>query len=285
MPPKRRGRSSHHPCRLSSRKKAPFRKGFPTVTSGEILANGYILELVTDADTGELRLLLCNGSFSKVAPLVEFQSEKFVPPDVSPSVVRAITLPKKFKLYGSTTDLFASLCDCLLKCGILDEVAHRVTYFVLSTQFSDVLPFAPCLTITGPRPESIFLLQLLGCVVRHALPLGPLTREGFCSLPMGLSPTLLVDATKLSPSTLSLLAAPNCHACYLPIKNAFADFYCSKALYLGPIHADDVFENHGLHVNLAPSHERLPALSARSSCNKSRTSFNPNSSPTDAQMC
>src|SRR5712692_6194398 len=176
----------------------------PTRTSGELLSNGGSIELIMDTETGRLNLLLSDGEDSTAAPRVEYMGRVYVPANLDPGILRAMTLPTKCADCGSTPQLFTAVREVFTKHAFPAEVALGTTHFVFSAWFPECLPAAPCLSITGPRPEASLLLQLLGCLVRHALPLAEVSRAGFCSLPMAVQPTLLIGDEHLSPSTWRL---------------------------------------------------------------------------------
>ncbi len=232
----------------------------PLETLGELFGDGRSIELIRDTETGRLNLLFFDGENCTVAPRVEYGGRVYVPADLSPSILRAVTWPTKCIEYGSTQKLFTAVRESFTNHGFPDEVALPTTHVVFSSWFPECLPSAPCLSITGPRPEANLLLQLLGCLVRHSLPLAELSRAGLCSLPMDLQLTLLIDLEHVSRSTLSLLSASNNRNAYVPRKGALVNIYCAKAIYRGDALGDGLFGDAALHINLAPSRGRLPML-------------------------
>jgi hypothetical protein len=63
--------------------------------------------------------------------------------------------------HKSTIGLFTAIRDVFRFRGLAEGPALLATHFVFSTWFADCLPLAPCLLITGPRPEGRLLLDLL----------------------------------------------------------------------------------------------------------------------------
>ena len=232
-------------------------------TSGEVFADGRGIELIRDAETGRLKLLLSDSENCSVAPRVEYGGRVYVPASLDSGILRAVTLPTKFTDYGSTDRLFAAVRDSFLNHGFPMEVAHPTSYFVFSTWFLEYLPTAPCLLITGPRPEASLLIQLLGCLGRHALPLAEVNRVGLSSLPMDLGPTLLIDGEQLSPLTRRLLAASNNRHAYVPWKGTLVNVFCSKAIYCGGTLGDGLLSDIALLINLGPTRNGLPILGVR----------------------
>jgi len=235
----------------------------PIETSGEVFADGRGIELIRDAETGRLKLLLSDSENCSVAPRVEYGGRVYVPASLDSGILRAVTLPTKFADYGSTDQLFAAVRDSFTNHGFPMEVAHPATYFVFSTWFLECVPTAPCLLITGPRPEASLLIQLLGCLGRHALPLAEVNRVGLSSLPMDLGPTLLIDGEQLSPFTRRLLAASNNRHAYVPWKGTLVNVFCSKAIYCGGTLGDGLLSDIALLINLGPTRNGLPILGVR----------------------
>lgn len=259
-------REGRRPSRKSSRTRirdaAAADRPSAIETTGELFSDGRGIELIRDAETGCLNLLFFDGETCTLAPRVEYMGRMYAPADVSPSILRAVTWPTKSTPYGSTDQLFTAVREPLTNHGFPTEVALCATYFVFPTWFPECLPAAPCLSITGPRPEANLLLQLLGCLVRRALPLAEVSRAGLCSLPMGLQPTLLIDLEHLSPSTRRLLSASNSPNAYVPWRGALVNLYSAKAIYRGDSLGDGLFGDAALRINLAPSRGRLPILDA-----------------------
>ena len=235
----------------------------PIKTSGEVFSDGGTIELILDAETQRLGLLLSDGENRTVAPRVEHRGRMYVPADLGPSILRAMTWPSKFSDYGSTERLFTAVRESFTTHGFPTEVALLTTRFVFPTWFPECLPAAPSLSIVGPLPEANLLLQLLGCLVRHPLPLAEVSRASLCSLPMDLQPTLLIDQGNFSPSTRRLLSASNNRNAYVPWKGALVNIYCPKAVYRGDTVGDGLFGDAALQINLAPSRARLPIVSAK----------------------
>jgi hypothetical protein len=233
----------------------------PLETTGEVFADGSSIELILDAETGRLSLLLCDGEDRTVTPRVDYRGKVYVPAELDPSILRALTLPTKCIDYGSTDELFKGVRESLTNHGLPTEVALPLAYFSFPTWFPECLPAAPCLVIMGPRPEACLVLQLLSCLVRHPLPLVEVSRAGLSALPMDLQPTLLIDQEHLGLSTSRLLSATNSPNAYVPRRGALVNLYCAKAIYCGGDTLDDALLGDAtLQINLAPSRGRLPVL-------------------------
>jgi hypothetical protein len=202
-------------------------------TVGELSPNAERVELIQDAQTGRLKQLVSDGENSVETPQVEYRRRVDVPADRGRSVLQAITWPQKCTSYESTEKLFSAVRETFESRGFSEHAALQAAYFTFLTWFPECVPAAPCLLIAGPRPEASFFLQLLGCTVRHALSLGEVTRGGFCSLPMDLQLTILVDLEYVSRSARSLLSASNNRDVHIPWKGTLVNVYCAKAIYCG----------------------------------------------------
>ena len=253
-------RNSNFPKKSGTRSQHAGDRCPPVHTSGAMFSDGACIELIREAGTGRLCLMLCNGENRRIVSEVEFRGRLYRPANINPSILLAMTLPSKCGQFESTAELFMAARELLMSRGFPEEVALASTYFVFPTWFPEFLPIAPCLSIAGPRPEAALLLQLLGCLVRHPLPLGEVTRDGFCSLPMDLQPTLLIDQERISRSAWGMLSASNRRRAYVPRKGGLVNVFCSKAVYCGDALDGDNFGDGALRINLPPSRGKMPIL-------------------------
>jgi hypothetical protein len=194
---------------------------------------------------------------------LEFDNCVSPPAAINQSILHAIRFPSKFGCDVSTPELFATILESFTSHGFPEEAALPATYFVFPTWFVDCLPTAPCLLIMGPRPEAELLLQLLGCMVRHSLPLRSVTRDGFLSLPMELQLSLLITQEKISPSMWELLCASNYRNANVTRKDGVVNTFCAKAIYRGCGSPECNLDDSMLRINLSPSHGRLPILDGK----------------------
>jgi len=231
-------------------------------TIGEVFSDGTNIELIREAATGRMSLSSFDGKSHTVGNRVKAHGQLYLPAQIHPTILRAVTLPTRCGEYGSTNQLFAAVREKLTTSGFLDDVTLPTTHFVFASWFPEFSAVAPCLSISGPRSEAVYLLRLLGCLVRHPLRLAEITRAGLCSLPINLQLTFLIDQEPISRSTRSLLSASNHPGTYVPWKGGLADIYCAKAIYVGDGLAGGRVGDSALHVQLAPSRARLPILDA-----------------------
>lgn len=231
-------------------------------TSGELLCDGTSIDLLQEAKTGRLRLLLSDGKKCQIAPEIEFRGRLYRPANINPSILSVMTLPSKCGDFEKTGELFTAVRELFTSRGFPKDVALSTTYFNFATWFARVLHAAPCLLIAGPGPEVVLLLELLSCLVRHPLPLGDVTRSGLCSLPMDLEPTLLIDRQGISRSTWGLLGRSNLLAANVPRKGGVVNVFCAKAVFCEDTKYAGNCGAGTLQIRIPPSRGRLPILSA-----------------------
>ena len=80
-----------------------------TEISDGVLPDGRIVELIRDGSTGELKLLVSDGTSVETASSVRVEGRTFLPVRLDPAIQRAVTLPSHASDYGSTESLFQ--CD------------------------------------------------------------------------------------------------------------------------------------------------------------------------------
>ena len=227
-----------------------------------MFSDGACIELIRDAGTGRLCLLVCDGESRRIASEVEFRGRLYRPADINPSILLAMTFPSKCAHFETTGELFAAVRELFTSRGFPKDVALSTTYFSFAAWFAKFLPAAPCLLIAGPRPEVALLLELLACLVRHPLPLVDVTRSGLCSLPMHLQPTLLIDQQRINRSTWALLGSSNHHTANVLRNDGLVNIFCAKAIFCEDRVYSETLNDGTLQVNIPPSRGRLPILSA-----------------------
>ena len=107
------------------------------------------------------------------------------------------------------------------------------------------------------------LLQLLGCLVRHALPLVEITTSTLRSLPMQLRATLLIDNELAREPLLRLLSVSASRGCNILLKNGVVNAYGAKVLYRGAGFGDTSFGDAVMAINLVPFEGIIPILTVR----------------------
>jgi hypothetical protein len=225
-------------------------------TGGIAFSNGYCFELVKN-DVGSLGFL--DSKSREFQERINFAGQEFVPPKLAPSVLEAVTLPTKRIDCGSTVQMFSRIYSLFIGYGFSEDVSQASTYFVLASWFPESLPVAPCLILSGTEAEARVVLELLMCLVRHALPLAEINLDVFDCLPMHIQPTMLIS--RVDSSMWRVLTASNYLHAYLPNKKGLTDLYCAKAAYAGPTLAE-VGDNAILNIHCTPNGGRLPVINA-----------------------
>jgi len=264
--PTLRGRALARKKELSRESEATNKKTATIGTAGEVFTDGTVIELIRDRDsTEQLKLLVWNGADVRVGNRVEYNDHVYVPPALDPTIVRALRLPSQSAPYGTTRGLFNELRKQFRQYTALSEnFVSLVCSFAICTWFADCLQAAPCLLLVGPSVnEAGKVLQLLDRVCRHSLLLGELTAAGFCSLPMRLCPTVLINQQALGVPILRLLRTSNARNLYV-VRNGHAlNLFCSKAiLSMGPLE-DTLFNGSAIRIPVTPSRRPLPILDER----------------------
>jgi len=234
-------------------------KKSPIYTLGEVFPDGTCIELIKDPVTGNPLLL---RDFSG-AEQIEFRGTVYHPATINPSIIEAMQLPTKRGNYASTKQLFTDVRGLLHSCGFPEKISFVIPYFVFASWFPEFLPLAPCLYISGPQPETQAFLQLLGCLVRHPLPLREITKNGLCSLPKGLFPTLLIHQQEITKSTWHLLRGSNFRGNYILHNGTLLDPFCVKAIICRNVVDAYSSEDPLLQIDLLPSIGRFPLLAGK----------------------
>lgn len=82
----------------------------PTVTTGEVFADGSVIELIGGAHDGNPALMLWDGAKETIGPLIEYGGVKYAPAQFPGSLLRELTLPTQSRSHGTTRKLLAEIC-------------------------------------------------------------------------------------------------------------------------------------------------------------------------------
>jgi hypothetical protein len=214
----------------------------PSPTAGVCIATGgehfpkATIDLVADpSDSRRLNLILCDGSGATVAPRIEYGRSTYEPISLEPSFVRAVQWPKRPIEYGSTRNLFDRVLDLIMQNLEIREASGRLlTLFVFSSWLSDLLSLVLGLAIVGPAHSAgVRLLRLLHCLCRRSILLAEASHASLLSLPLHLSPTLLLNQPLLTPSLRSFLSSSNRRGLGAIRNGKVLEICCPKAVYFG----------------------------------------------------
>jgi hypothetical protein len=204
-------------------------------TAGESFSDATI-ELVADpSDSYSLNLLLWDGSSATVAPRIEYGRSLYEPIALEPSLVHAVQWPKCPLQYGSTRNLFDRVRSVIARhVEIQDTSARLLTYFAFSTWFPDRLSLAPSLAIVGPADsEGIQLLRVLRCLCRRSILLAEASQASLLSLPLQLSPSLLMNRPMLTRPLRNFLSSSNRRGLGTVKRGKVLEVCCPKAVNFG----------------------------------------------------
>ena len=256
MPNQKRSHRSESPNPGCSQRSDPIE------TTGEFLPDGSVIELIRDADSGELRLLWCAGKDSRLATEFEFGGRSLSgAPDLSSSIARAVPLPPSASAYGSTENLFGATLAAFSLYGISAKAARACTYSVFATWCHSPAQPPPILTISGPPADATRLLQVLACLVRRRLSVVELTSPGLATIVELFQPTLIIDARNLSAQSRRLLSASCRPGAHLVTRHSVVDLGVPRVVYVGPQPDPELSLDFALHVHLPASpdgHRALP---------------------------
>jgi hypothetical protein len=229
-------------------------------SAGESFADGAMIELISGSS--KPNLLLWKGRKANVGARVEHGGCTYEAPELDPILWRAMRLPAGYCDYGSARALFDGIRGLFQRqLGLSEPESRLLACFAISTWLADRLPSAPGLTISSVDEElGVNVLRLLGCVCRHPLMLAEVTPSSFRSLPMHLSPTLLLNQQVLRPNLERLFRASSFRGLYLPgIGGRVVNAYGAKAIFCGDDAADTLTDGM-MHISVAPSELQPSAL-------------------------
>lgn len=204
-------------------------------TAGEIFPNAAI-DLVADtSDSYRLNLLLWDGSSATVAPRIEYSGSTYEAIALEASLVHAVQWPKCPIQYGSTGSLFERVLGLITQHVEIPVTSARLlTHFVFSTWFPDRLSLSPGFAILGPADsEGVQLLRLLRCLCRRSMLLAEASHASLLSLPLQLSPTLLLNRPMLTRPLRSFLSTSNRRGLGTVKRGKVLEVCCPKAAYFG----------------------------------------------------
>jgi hypothetical protein len=232
-------------------------------TSGGLLPDGKIADLIIDEVTGRLKLVCFDGTRYLTGHHIETKAGTLVPPAIDPVVLRATVMPTKVSPYGSIIEFYASIQDLFKEFGFAECVATAAALCIFPTWFSD--PSLPMLSVvvTGPAPEAMLLLQLLGCMVRRPLRMFELGNYGSLGSIRQLHPTISLDGRRFKPLALHKLFSSSTPRTFVPWKGSLVECAFSKIIYLGSDTTPEVLGDFSMQIHVTPSRRVFPNLSEK----------------------
>lgn len=208
---------------------------FRTATTGEVLSDGKLIELVRDPENSSLNLLIGGkGKKPKILPQFQHEGRLYVPATLDAAYTNRMQLPTRPGPAGKAKDLFARISEVIQQLAMLDAaIAHLATYFVFCTWFADIFSEPPVLVVTGQRSAARELLRILACFCRRALLIEAVTQRQLAFLPLSFCPTLLIGGSSQSPSRLRPLVVPAAAEFAIPGNRGLVGYLAAKAVYTG----------------------------------------------------
>lgn len=94
---------------------------FGITTGGEVFADGAMIELIGGADPAHLQLMLWDGSEEIVAPVVDYNSQRYESAEIENSILQQLMLPTYCCPHGSTREFLMETCTTIANLTGLDE--------------------------------------------------------------------------------------------------------------------------------------------------------------------
>lgn len=203
-------------------------------TTGEMLRDGRMIELVRDREHPGLKLLIRDGKRTRIAGEFECEGRIYVPAELNSSYRNCMRLPAKVGPLGETRELFDRISELIQQFGSLEPpMACLATCFAFSTWFVDIFPKAPLVLVTGPRFTAQELLRILSCFCRRALLIEAVSHTQLACLPLNFCPTLLIDGSMHSAATLRSLIVPASSDFAIPGPRGLVQCGSAKAICTG----------------------------------------------------
>jgi hypothetical protein len=228
-------------------------------TCGAILAHGVVLELVITASGDRVNLLLWDGKNYEIGPQFQDGSTIYCPPFLQSSLLGATWFAREPAEYGEPRQLFWKVVDLFCHyLGFSRDLAAFLTRVVFCSWLPDCCPRPITLCISGVNMDLVMkLFRLLHALCRRPFVLAELSR----SLPLTLSPTLLINDQALSARAAGRWRTSNYHGAFIPgARGTMRNIACAKIIFCESEGAREFWGPEALHIALLPTGEKLPPL-------------------------
>ena len=170
------------------------------------------------------------------------------------SPLAAIPLPNGSAPFGTTDELFGRIQNTIAAQALVSaQTSAMLSFWTISTWFSDGLSLAPGLVIVGPAHEGDLVLRALRNFCHYPL---MLTRTDIPSLQRAnwyTTPTLLLYDPYISKQMVITLGCTSTRGYMINASDGYKDFYGPKAIYLGEEVSVDRIPRSSLQVRLEPT--------------------------------
>ncbi len=208
--------------------------------------------------TGKGRIFVSRVNWTESAPelvygpSIQYGDQWHFVPALAPALYESLLLPTGLTDYGTTRDLYESICDLWQEhLALFRNQCELLTYWCFASWFPEVLRFVPRLTITGPRFAADLLFRMLRGVCRRPVLLAGMNSAVLKALPLNeLMPTLLIRETSLSKRKAELLDASDQKDYLVAVGKELRQSYCAKCIYLGEDYSQQVTLPDGIHIHV-----------------------------------
>ena len=183
---------------------------------------------------------------------IEHDGQWHFVPVLVPGLGESLLLPSGLADYGTTRDLFESICDVFEEhLALSRDQCEILAYWCFASWFPEVLRFVPRLTITGHRFAADLLFRVLRGICRRPVLLAGMNSAVLKAIPLNeLMPTLLIRETSLNKRKAELLDASDQKDYLVASGNDLRQLYCAKCIYLGEAHNQQASLQDGIHIHI-----------------------------------
>jgi hypothetical protein len=168
--------------------------------------------------------------------------------------VRATPAPTGVTMYGTTEELFRRLQNAIVAQTFQSEHASALlTYWVISTWYTDGLSLAPALALVGPPYESDLVLRALRNFSRNPLMMAGINFTNLKNVNWYFPPTLLSYSPHITKQMASLVGCSTRRNYMFGGAFNYQDFFCAKGLYLGEEVSADRMPRCSVEINVHPT--------------------------------
>lgn len=167
--------------------------------------------------------------------------------------LHAIPLPTGAAPFGSAIELFGRLQAAIAEQASVPAPASTLlSFWALSTWFSDALEFAPGLVVAGRAHEADLVLRALRNYCRYPLMLTRADVSSLQKVSWDSTPTLLFWDPNVSKQMASIMSCSTSRGYMIDCANGYRDFFAPKAIFLGEEASTSRTPRRYLQVNVNP---------------------------------
>jgi DNA-binding transcriptional ArsR family regulator len=166
--------------------------------------------------------------------------------------------------YGSIDELFFRLREAFAAQAFLPaETSALLSFWAVSTWFTDGLSLAPGLTIVGPPHEGDMVLRTLRNFCRFPLMMAGSNLAEIKKLNWNRRPTLLLFDPYVTTQVVTMLGCTTRRGYMVSDAGCYLDLFGAKAVYLGAEASADRTPRCSLQVSVNPSPSGISQIASR----------------------